>query len=159
MGKSENAQEKKNAEVIQKIIKVVFPVVSGLFANILMLLLFFIIVGQNHNLSQGYRRFFLFYSPLCLIIAVLFQILIVIPVFCKYQFTTFRQQTIGIIALFIVSFLGSVVFAYQVSTPKSTPFDFITNALYSFIFILVYWLINIYVMDKLCKTEDPKDVN
>lgn len=156
MEKNGNTQKKKNAEAIQKAIKVVFPVVSGLFANILMLLLFFIIVGQNHALSQGYKHFFLYYAPLCLIIAILFQLLIVIPVFCKYQFTTIRQQTIGIIALFIISVFGSVAFAYQVSSINSTPYDYITDAIYSFMFIFVYWLINIYVMNKLCKIEDSE---
>ncbi|HBG71768.1 MAG: hypothetical protein A2W93_06345 [Bacteroidetes bacterium GWF2_43_63] len=156
MKEKDNRQQKKGSEVMEKAIKVVFPVVAGLFANILMLLLFFIIVGQNHALSLGYKHFFLYYAPLCLIIAILFQILIVIPVFCKYQFTTIRQQTIGIIALFIISVFGSVAFAYQVSSLDSTPFDYITDAIYSFMFIFVYWLINIYVMDKLCKIEDSE---
>lgn len=159
MKEKDNRQQKKGAEVMEKALKVVFPVVAGLFANILMLLLFFFIIGQNKALSQGYKHFFLYYAHFFIVIAFLFQIFIIIPVYYRFKIKSNKERTIGIIALTAISVLFSLLFAFLVSAPDQTPFDFVADAFYSFIFIFVYWFINIHIMDRLCKFEDPDEDN
>ncbi|KAF5044853.1 hypothetical protein DSECCO2_487400 [anaerobic digester metagenome] len=158
--KEENKERNsKSPEIIQKAFRIVFPVIAGLFVNILMLLLMFLIAGNNISMSQEYKHFILYYSHICIIIALLFQAFIVSPLFCRYQFKTTTERTIGWFALFLVSVFGGFIFAFIVSTTASTHADFITNFLFGFVFAFIYLLTCVVVMDKVCMTDDSEDID
>lgn len=155
--KEKNQRNSKSPVIMQKAFRIVFPVISGLFVNILMLLLLFLIAGNNISLSREYKHFILYYSHICIIIAFLFQAFIVSPLFCKYQFKTTTERAIGWFVLFLVSVFGGFVFAFIVSTPDSTHADFVTNVLFGFVFAFIYLFTCILVMDKVCIAEDSED--
>ncbi len=144
---------------MQKAFRIVFPVIAGLFVNILMLLLMFLIAGNNVSMSKEYKHFILYYSHMCIVIAFLFQAFIVSPLFCKYQFKTTTERAIGWLALFLVSVFGGFVFSYIVSTPESSHADFVTNLLFGFVFAFIYLLTCVVVMAKVCMTEDSEDID
>jgi len=85
MKEDKNQRNSRSPVIIQKAFMIVFPVIAGLFVNILMLLLMFLIAGNNVAMSKEYKHFILYYSHIGIIIAFLFQAFIVSPLFCKYQ--------------------------------------------------------------------------
>lgn len=159
MNEEKNYRNPKSPEMIQKAFRIVFPVIAGLFVNILMLLLLFLFAGNNISLSQEYKHFILYYSHLCIIIAFLFQAFIVSPLFYKYQFKTKKERSIGWLALFVISVLGGLLFSFIVSTPASTHSDYFSNAMFGIIFTFGYLITCAVVMDKVCTADDSEDID
>lgn len=152
-----NQQNSRTPVLMQRAFKIVFPVFAGLFVNVLMLLVLFLIAGTKITMSQEFKHFMLYYSHLCVVIAFLFQAFIVFPVFCKYHFKSMTEKTIGSIAVFLVAASGSFLFAFIVSTPSDKAPDFVINAVFGFIFTLVYLLTNILVVEKFCINENREE--
>ncbi|MPM09410.1 hypothetical protein SDC9_55727 [bioreactor metagenome] len=138
----------------QKAIKVLFPVISGLFMAFLLILIDILIESNNHQLKEGYMNFLLYYSSFIIFIAFLIQHFIVIPVFARYKFKSPREKFFGLLATVVFSVISSLVFAYLVSSPLQLPFEFLSNTLYAFILVVAYWAINLHVTDYLCKIKD-----
>jgi len=138
----------------EKIVMVVFPVISGVFVEILVLLTIVLFAGKFSVLTPEYKYFIMYYAPVCFLIAFIFQVFIVVPAFCKFTFNTKKQILIGLILLFILSVLFSTIFAFLVSGPKTVPYDFINSFLAGFLAFLTYMVINLHVTLFLCKKEE-----
>jgi len=138
----------------KKIVRVVFPVVSGVFIEMLVLLIFILFAGKYSVLTPEYKYFIIYYAPVCFLIALIFQISIVVPAFCKYSFDTKRNILIGLSSLFMMSAVFSTVFAILVSGPKTVPYDFINSFLAGFLAFLTYMAINLHVTHRLCRKEE-----
>lgn len=138
----------------QKVLKIVFPVVSGMFAIILTLLLVYLIVGNNTLMNEQSKHFFMYYSHISILIAFLMQIFIVTPLFCKLNFESTKNKLLVLTCIVAFSIIASLLFSFLVATPKTLPYDFLITAFYCFLFMTIYWTVNIHIMLRLCKPEE-----
>jgi len=138
----------------KKIVSVVFPVISGVFVEILAVLTIILFAGKYGVLTPEYKHFIIYYSPVCILIAIIFQAFIVIPVFHKYSFDSKRNILVGLSSLLMLSFIFSAVFAVLVSGPSTVPYDFMNSFLAGFMVFFTYMIINLHVTHRLCRKEE-----